>query len=135
MPTTLTKGANCPVPGDRIAVEIVSGAGIDVSALLVTEAGKVRSDDDFVFYYNEWLEGQAVLGQEGGEHLDQVIQRLRVVPFAVIIQPEPDAPRQHAESVAHGRAAGPENSAIFELRLTLLDERRHAFLLVLGGKG
>lgn len=51
----LQKGANIPVPTTRIRVELgwQEGPGVpdvDASALLLTTAGKVRSDDDFVFY-------------------------------------------------------------------------------------
>ncbi|MFF1548227.1 TerD family protein [Streptomyces sp. NPDC058291] len=52
---SLQKGANVPVPSTRVRVELGWRAGpgtpdVDVSALLLTAAGKVRSDDDFVFY-------------------------------------------------------------------------------------
>ncbi|OQR63537.1 Tellurium resistance [Streptomyces maremycinicus] len=51
----MQKGANVPVPSARVRVEIgwQGGPGvpdIDVSALLLVAARKVRSDDDFVFY-------------------------------------------------------------------------------------
>ncbi|MEU8431564.1 TerD family protein [Streptomyces sp. NPDC029216] len=51
----LQKGANVPVGSLRVRVELGWRAGpgspdVDVSALLLTSAGKVRSDDDFVFY-------------------------------------------------------------------------------------
>ncbi|MFI6695900.1 TerD family protein [Streptomyces sp. NPDC050433] len=51
----LQKGANTPVPSARVRVELgwQGGPGtpdVDVSALLLATAGKVRSDDDFVFY-------------------------------------------------------------------------------------
>lgn len=51
----LQKGANTPVPATRVRVELgwQGGPGtpdVDASALLLTTAGKVRSDDDFVFY-------------------------------------------------------------------------------------
>ncbi|MEJ5277074.1 MAG: hypothetical protein WHU94_14280, partial [Thermogemmata sp.] len=59
------------------------------------QAGKAEADD-FVFYYNEWLDDQAVLGPYGGEHLDRVIPRLPYVPFQIIIQPEPDKPALNA---------------------------------------
>lgn len=55
------------------------------------QAGKAEADD-FVVYYNEWVDGQAVLSPFGGEHLDRIIARLPVVPFQVIIQPEPGYP-------------------------------------------
>ncbi|GGK27790.1 hypothetical protein GCM10011583_69750 [Streptomyces camponoticapitis] len=51
----LQKGANIPVPANRVRVELGWHGGpgtpdVDASALLLTTAGKVRSDDDFVFY-------------------------------------------------------------------------------------
>jgi hypothetical protein len=55
------------------------------------QAGKAEADD-FVVYYNEWVDGQAVLSPFGGEHLDRIIARLPSVPFQVIIQPEPNSP-------------------------------------------
>ncbi|MFI0355617.1 TerD family protein [Actinomadura sp. 9N407] len=52
---SMQKGANTPVPVPSVKVELgwQSGPGVpdaDASALLVTENGRVRSDDDFVFY-------------------------------------------------------------------------------------
>src|SRR5205807_8204308 len=49
--------------------------------------------DDFVVYYNEWVDGQATLGQYGTEHLSRMIARLPGVPFPVVLQPEPGFPR------------------------------------------
>ncbi|MGW2678042.1 TerD family protein [Streptomyces sp. NPDC001436] len=51
----LQKGANVAVESSRVRVELgwraTPGApDVDVSALLLTSAGKVRTDDDFVFY-------------------------------------------------------------------------------------
>lgn len=46
----LTKGANCALNATRFIIEVSGGAPLDVSALLCAESGKVRSDDDFVFY-------------------------------------------------------------------------------------
>ncbi len=48
----LTRGANCPAPSATVTVSVACASAVDVSALLVTEAGKVRSDEDFVFYNN-----------------------------------------------------------------------------------
>lgn len=47
---TLTKGGNALLSGERVRVVVATGAAVDVSALLCTEAGRVRSDDDMVFY-------------------------------------------------------------------------------------
>ncbi|MGP4111757.1 TerD family protein [Streptomyces sp. 4N509B] len=51
----MLKGANVPVTARSVRVEIgwQTAAGVpdvDASALLLTSAGRVRSDDDFVFY-------------------------------------------------------------------------------------
>src|SRR6476469_8967564 len=53
--TAMIKGANMPVPASsvRAVLTCTGGPGIpdvDVSALLLTEQGRVRSDGDFVFY-------------------------------------------------------------------------------------
>lgn len=53
--TTLSKGANIPVtvPAVRAVLSWSAGPGVpdvDASALLLTDAGQVRSDGDFVFY-------------------------------------------------------------------------------------
>ncbi len=47
---TLAKGANAPLPPGPVAVRVSAAAPVDISALLVTSAGKVRGDADFVFY-------------------------------------------------------------------------------------
>ncbi|MEU4871734.1 VWA domain-containing protein [Streptomyces sp. NPDC021608] len=52
---SMSKGANLPVdsPDVRVDLSWAEGAGgpdIDVSALLLTDAGRVRNDGDFVFY-------------------------------------------------------------------------------------
>jgi tellurite resistance protein TerA len=54
-PPTLTKGANLPVAAGSVRVALTWTArpgvpDVDVSALLLTGAGRVRTDDDFVFY-------------------------------------------------------------------------------------
>ncbi|MGW6700033.1 AIM24 family protein [Nocardia sp. NPDC055049] len=48
--TALAPGENRPAPGDQLTVTVASSASVDVSALLVNAAGKVRSDADFVFF-------------------------------------------------------------------------------------
>jgi len=47
---TLAKGQNGPLTTDDVVVSIQLSAHADLSALLVTERGKVRSDADFVFF-------------------------------------------------------------------------------------
>jgi tellurite resistance protein TerA len=54
--TRLVAGANHPVPREKLTIEVVlapaqvSGAEVDISAFVLGAAGKVRGDDDMVFY-------------------------------------------------------------------------------------
>jgi stress response protein SCP2 len=50
MGQVLSKGANAPIPTPQAVVQVSSTTVVDLAALLVTANGKVRSDDDFVFY-------------------------------------------------------------------------------------
>ncbi|MFD4434144.1 TerD family protein, partial [Nocardia sp. NPDC058497] len=54
MPTSaapqLVKGQNAVLSAGEVVVTIDVGAAVDLSCLLVTEHGKVRSDADFVFF-------------------------------------------------------------------------------------
>lgn len=48
--TAMTSGSNLPLAAPRVAVDVTAPTKLDISALLVGPEGKVRSDDDFVFY-------------------------------------------------------------------------------------
>lgn len=50
MPQHLSKGQNAPLNVGEVILSVAAAAPVDVSALLVTDAGIVRSDRDFVFY-------------------------------------------------------------------------------------
>ncbi|MBB3752042.1 stress response protein SCP2 [Mycolicibacterium sp. BK634] len=50
MTTPLSKGQNGPLNSAELVISVELAAPADLSALLVTEAGKVRSDADFVFF-------------------------------------------------------------------------------------
>lgn len=47
--TAMTPGSNVPLTASRVTVEVTAPVALDVSGLLLTADGKVRSDDDFVF--------------------------------------------------------------------------------------
>ncbi|MFD0056695.1 VWA domain-containing protein [Streptomyces sp. NPDC127168] len=71
--TSLSKGANLAVDSPAVRVELAWAAGpgvpeIDASALLLTSAGRVRDDGDFVFYNQPRHASGAVghLGKRGG---------------------------------------------------------------------
>ncbi|CAM5500557.1 VWFA domain-containing protein OS=Streptomyces aurantiogriseus OX=66870 GN=GCM10010251_04970 PE=3 SV=1 [Streptomyces aurantiogriseus] len=62
----MSKGANLPVDASAVRVEIswaerAGGPDVDVSALLLTAAGKVRDDGDFVFYNQPQHASDAVI--------------------------------------------------------------------------
>lgn len=50
MTAVLTPGGNTALTAARISVEVAAAKPLDVSALLVNASGKVRSDDDLIFY-------------------------------------------------------------------------------------
>ncbi|MGC4946955.1 TerD family protein [Streptomyces sp. DT224] len=66
---SLRKGANTPVASPVVRVELGWRAGpgapdVDASALLLTAGGRVRSDDDFVFY-NQPVHPRGAVRHEG----------------------------------------------------------------------
>ncbi|WP_329386056.1 TerD family protein [Streptomyces sp. NBC_01351] len=59
--TVLGKGGNTAITAERLTASLhCTGAPVDLSALLVTADGKVRSDDDMVFYNQPSAESGAV---------------------------------------------------------------------------
>ena len=81
--TELIKGANATVPTSDLIVEVAwraPGMDIDASALLITEAGTVRSDADFVFYNQPESPDGAVRHAgalpDGGDRLVVAAERL-----------------------------------------------------------
>ena len=50
MTTTLVKGQNGPLNASTVEITVDLAAAGDLSALLVTDSGKVRTDADFVFF-------------------------------------------------------------------------------------
>ena len=64
---TLAKGANAPLSATNLTVTVDVAASADLSALLVTEAGKVRSDADFIFYNQPSGPGVTCVPASGGQ--------------------------------------------------------------------
>ncbi|MFA3877208.1 VWA domain-containing protein [Streptomyces sp. MMCC 100] len=80
--TSLSKGANVAVDSPAVRAELVWSAGpgvpeVDASALLLTSAGRVRDDGDFVFYNQPRHTSGAVrhLGKRGGPGADAGVTR------------------------------------------------------------
>ena len=63
---TLVKGQNAPLAAGLLTVAVEVAAASDLSALLVTAAGKVRSDADFVFFNQPLGPGVRCLAPEAG---------------------------------------------------------------------
>ncbi|MFF4239901.1 TerD family protein [Actinomadura geliboluensis] len=79
---SMQKGANTAVPVPSVRVELgwQAGPGVpdaDASALLVTESGRVRSDDDFVFY-NQPAHGSGAVRHDGKQRGPTVLDVLSV---------------------------------------------------------
>lgn len=89
---TLTKGGNTTVVGDslNLALSWQSGecdAGIDVSALLLNDGGRVRDDNDFVFYNQPCHASGAVAlhGSAGGPRTAESLEvRLGAVEGSIV---------------------------------------------------
>ena len=78
----LTKGGNAPLSATDLTVTVDVAANADLSALLVTEAGTVRSDDDFIFYNNQTGPGVQCVPPAAGQPW-QVRVNLAQVPADV----------------------------------------------------
>ncbi|WP_107459731.1 TerD family protein [Streptomyces colonosanans] len=60
----MTPGSNIPLSVARVTVDVAAPVRLDVSGLLLTADGKVRSDDDFIFYNQP--AGPGVTHRSGG---------------------------------------------------------------------
>ncbi|GAA3171803.1 TerD family protein [Streptomyces ramulosus] len=93
--TAMTPGSNLPLGAARVAVDVTAPVRLDVSGLLLTAAGKVRSDDDFVFY-NQPSGGPGVThgaGAPGGG--DTITVDTTAIPAEIekiVVTASPDAP-------------------------------------------
>ena len=89
----LGKGGNMPWPHPRAALTVAGlPAGGSVLAFLVTETGKVRTDDDFVFFNNPTVAGVAVVGHTASIDLGQVPPDIDRVVIAAVQDDTDPAP-------------------------------------------
>ncbi|MGW1024600.1 TerD family protein [Streptomyces sp. NPDC002577] len=58
----LLKGGNAPLPGPQAVLTVHTTVPVDVSAMLLTGEGKVRGDDDLVFFNHPEQDGITVDG-------------------------------------------------------------------------
>ncbi|GHF30554.1 TerD family protein [Streptomyces fumanus] len=97
----MTPGSNIPLPATRVTVDVTAPVRLDVSGLLLTADGKVRSDDDFIFYNQPT--GQGVTYRSGGGTApDAITVDTGAVPPGIekiVVTASPDAPGQTFQGI------------------------------------
>ncbi|WP_228983229.1 TerD family protein [Streptomyces sp. DH12] len=89
----MTPGSNIPLSAPRVAVDVTAPVRLDVSGLLLTAHGKVRSDDDFIFY-NQPSGPGVTYRSGGGSAPDAITVDTAAVPADVdriVVTASPDA--------------------------------------------
>ncbi|MGP9021508.1 TerD family protein [Streptomyces sp. BR1] len=99
--TAMTPGSNLPLPTARVAVDVAAPVRLDVSGLLLTADGKVRSDDDFIFYNQP--SGPGVTYRSGGGGApDAIVVDTSAVPPGIekiVVTASPDAAGQTFQGI------------------------------------
>lgn len=99
--TAMTPGSNIPLTAPRVAVDVAAPVRLDVSGLLLTADGKVRSDDDFIFFNQP--SGPGVTYQSGGGTTpDKITVDTSAVPAGIekiVVTASPDAAGQTFQGV------------------------------------
>ncbi|MBT2524927.1 TerD family protein [Streptomyces sp. ISL-99] len=99
--TAMTPGSNIPLSTARVAVDVAAPVRLDVSGLLLTADGKVRSDDDFIFY-NQPAGPGVTYRSGGGTAPDAIVVDTSAVPPGiekVVITASPDAAGQTFQGI------------------------------------
>ncbi|URM91815.1 TerD family protein [Streptomyces sp. MRC013] len=99
--TAMTPGSNIPLSAARVAVDVAAPVRLDVSGLLLTVRGKVRSDDDFVFYNQPSAPG-VTHRSGGGAAPDTITVDTAAVPADVeriVVTASPDAAGQTFQGI------------------------------------
>ncbi|MGW7273494.1 TerD family protein [Streptomyces sp. NPDC054864] len=97
----MTPGSNIPLSATRVAVDVAAPVRLDVSGLLLTADGKVRSDDDFIFFNQP--AGPGVTYQSGGGTTpDKITVDTSAVPAGIekiVVTASPDAAGQSFQGI------------------------------------
>ncbi|CAM5595276.1 TerD family protein [Streptomyces atroolivaceus] len=99
--TAMTSGSNIPLSAARVAVDVAAPVRLDVSGLLLTADGKVRSDDDFIFY-NQPSGPGVTYRSGGGSSPDAIVVDTAAVPPGIekiVVTASPDAAGQTFQGV------------------------------------
>lgn len=99
--TAMTPGSNIPLSAARVAVDVAAPVRLDVSGLLLTVDGKVRSDDDFIFY-NQPTGPGVTYRSGGGAAPDAIVVDTTAVPPGIekiVVTASPDAAGQTFQGI------------------------------------
>lgn len=99
--TAMTPGSNIPLSAARVTVDVAAPVRLDVSGLLLTADGKVRSDDDFIFYNQPNGPGVTYRGG-GGSAPDAIVVDTASLPPGIekiVVTASPDAAGQTFQGV------------------------------------
>ncbi|MGA5649924.1 TerD family protein [Streptomyces seoulensis] len=97
----MTPGSNVPLPSARVTVDVAAPVRLDVSGLLLTADGKVRSDDDFIFY-NQPAGPGVTYRSGGGSTPDSITVDTGAVPpdiEKIVVTASPDAAGQTFQGI------------------------------------
>ncbi|MGW2783431.1 TerD family protein [Streptomyces populi] len=97
----MTPGSNIPLPVSRVTVDVTAPVRLDVSSLLLTADGKVRSDADFVFY-NQPTGPGVTYRSGGGTAPDAITVDTAAVPPGIekiVVTASPDAAGQSFQGI------------------------------------
>ncbi|MEU5085700.1 TerD family protein [Streptomyces sp. NPDC021356] len=97
----MTPGSNIPLPTTRVTVDVAAPVRLDVSGLLLTGDGKVRSDDDFIFY-NQPSGPGVTYRSGGGTAPDAIVVDTAAVPPGIekiVVTASPDAAGQTFQGI------------------------------------
>ncbi|MET9892944.1 TerD family protein [Streptomyces sp. NPDC006465] len=97
----MTPGSNIPLPVSRVTVDVTAPVRLDVSSLLLTADGKVRSDEDFIFY-NQPSGPGVTYRSGGGTAPDAITVDTTAVPPGIekiVVTASPDAAGQSFQGI------------------------------------
>ncbi|MEV5875072.1 TerD family protein [Streptomyces sp. NPDC052101] len=97
----MTPGSNIPLSTARVTVDVAAPVRLDVSGLLLTADGKVRSDEDFIFYNQPAGPGVAY-ASGGGAKPDAITVDTAAVPpdiEKIVVTASPDAAGQTFQGI------------------------------------
>ncbi|MFF5443814.1 TerD family protein [Streptomyces sp. NPDC012888] len=97
----MTPGSNLPLGTARVTVEVAAPVRLDVSGLLLTADGKVRSDADFIFY-NQPSGPGVTYRSGGGAAPDSITVDTAALPPGIeriVVTASPDAAGQTFQGI------------------------------------